>query len=153
MIMERVYNPKLIAKLNEPVQNLHHNLYPEKFKKFNSDEVTKYFNEVINNKNHHFIVCSIENEAVGYIWFEEIKRSETAFSNPSHYVYINQVSVNDNQRGKGVGKKLFNEVLKFAKEKEIRRIGLDYWVKNTVAKQIYNKLGFELEKEITYLSL
>jgi len=153
MRIEKVKNVKLIAKLNEPVQNLHHELYPEKFKIFNYDEVCNYFDKIIDDKNHNFLICYIENEPVGYIWFEEIERKETAFSNSSHYIYIQQVSVNENQRGNGVGKNLFNEVLKFAGNSSIKRIGLDYWVKNTVAKHVYNKLGFELEKEITYLNL
>ncbi|MDM8534830.1 GNAT family N-acetyltransferase [Clostridiaceae bacterium HSG29] len=152
MRIERVNDYNLIAELNEPVQNLHHELYPERFKKYNYNEVCKYFERIIDNKNHNFLVCFIEKEPVGYIWFEEIEKKETAFSKSSHYIYIQQVSVNENQRENGVGKYLFNEVLKFAEDNSIKRIGLDYWVKNIIAKQIYKKLGFELEKEITYLN-
>jgi len=153
MQIEKVNDATLIAKLNEPVQNLHHELYPEKFKKFNLEAVCGYFEMIVDTENHNFHVCYIDGEAVGYIWFEEVVKKETAFSEASHYVYIQQVSVNEDKRGHGVGKELFNEVLKFAEKKSIKRIGLDYWVKNTIAKSVYEQLGFELEKEITYLTL
>jgi len=153
MRIQSIRDAKLIAKLNEPVQNLHYKLYPEKFKKFDYDEVCKYFDKIIDDKKNSFLVCFIENEPVGYIWFENIEKKETAFSNSSNYIYIQQVSVNKNQRGNGVGTYLFNEVLKFAEDNSIKRIGLDYWVKNTIAKHVYKKLGFELEKEITYFNI
>ena len=153
MQIKKVNDANLIAKLNEPVQNLHHELYPEKFKEFNYEAVCGYFEMIVGTEMNNFHVCYIEGEPVGYIWFEEVVKKETAFSEASHYVYIQQVSVNEDKRGHGVGKELFNEVLKFAEKKSISRIGLDYWVKNTIAKSVYEQLGFELEKEITYLTL
>lgn len=153
MRIEETGDFELIAKLNEQVQNLHHELYPNKFKPFNYSEVCKYFEKIIEDENQHFHVCYDDNYAVGYIWFSEIVKSDTAFSNESHYLYVQQVSVNERQRGKGVGKMLFDVVLKYSKEKSIKRIGLDYWVKNGIAKKIYERMGFEVEKEITYLNL
>lgn len=132
---------------------MHHELYPERFKKYNYKEVYEYFMEIINEDNQHFYIYSLDNRAVGYIWFTEIKKKSTAFSKKGHYIYIQQVSVGENYRGNGIGKELFNEVLHFAQEKSIRRIGLDYWVKNVHAKRVYKRLGFELEKEVTYLNL
>ncbi|MBF4691935.1 GNAT family N-acetyltransferase [Fusibacter ferrireducens] len=153
MKIEVVNDARLIAKLNEPVQTLHHELYPEKFKSFDFNAIYNYFHEVMSMDHQHFLVCFDGDEAIGYIWFEEIIKIGNAFSNPSHYLYIQHVSVNENMRGKGVSKLLFDEVLKFANSKSIKRIGLDYWSKNTVAKQIYKKLGFIVEKETTYLTL
>jgi ribosomal protein S18 acetylase RimI-like enzyme len=153
MHLIRTNNPKKIALLNEPVQNLHHSLYPERFKAYEFQGVLSYFEKVINEENHHFIVCVNNEMNLGYIWFEEILHSETAFSNPSHYLYVHQISVNEEYRGMGIGKLLFSSILELAEEKSINRIGLDYWVKNDSAKMIYEKMGFKLEKEITYLNL
>jgi ribosomal protein S18 acetylase RimI-like enzyme len=152
MGIEKTKDVETIARLNEPVQTLHNQLYPERFKKYNYKEVYKYFVEIVNEDNQHFYVYSLDNSAVGYIWFTEIQKKGTAFSKKDHYIYIQQVSVNENYQGLGIGKQLFNEVLHFAKEKSIKRIGLDYWVENVHAKSVYKKLGFELEKEVTYLS-
>lgn len=153
MRIEKTNDAEMIASLNEPVQTLHHQLYPEKFKKFNYIDVYEYFSKIIDDISHSFFVCYLDSKAVGYIWFSDIEKQETAFSKSSRYIYVQQVSVNKNCRGLGIGKKLFNEVIKYAEEKSIKRIGLDYWVKNTLAKKIYRQMGFEIEKEITYLNL
>lgn len=153
MKIVKTSNEKIIAKLNEPVQNLHHKLYPKKFKAFNYKEVCEYFGKIIDKDNQKFYVCYDKNDPVGYIWFSEIIKSQTAFSNHSHYLYIQQVSVNESHQGKGIGKELFDIVLKYAHKKSIKRVGLDYWIKNTTAKKIYKKIGFKLEKEITYINL
>ncbi len=102
---------------------------------------------VINIDNHHFVVCKEKDEEIGYIWFEEIIKYDTAFSFSSHYIYIHQISVNENKRGMGVGKSLFNSALDLANSKSIKRIGLDYWVKNSMAKSIYEKWDLRLKEK------
>ena len=126
MHLVRTNNPKVIAILNEPVQEMHHNLYPERFKPYDYQNVLSYFKGIIKDKNHHFVVCKMVESNLGYIWFEEVHRSETAFSNSSHFLYVHQVSVNKDYRGMGVGKLLFSSVLKFAEQNSINRVGLDY---------------------------
>ncbi len=153
MKLIRTQDAELIARLNEPVQNLHHDLYPDLFKPYDFKAVHVYFINVIHKAHHHFVVCMQGETPLGYIWYEEIKREETAFSSARNYIYIHQVSVEESQRGKGVGRALFNDVRAFAKRRDIRKIGLDYWVKNRSAKHIYEKLGFVLEKEVAYLTL
>lgn len=153
MNLVRTQDAKWIAQLNEPVQNLHHALYPNVFKPYDFNVVYAYFLNVIDKAHHHFIVCMDGERPVGYIWYEEVRREETAFSSARHYLYINQISVIKSQRGKGVGTALFSHVRAFAEQHNIHKIGLDYWVKNTSAKKIYEKLGFELEKEVAYLTL
>ena len=153
MKLKRTNDPELIALLNEPVQNLHHRLYPDQFKPFDFKAMYDYFNNMINQANHYFVIYEINDIPVGYIWYEEIIRPESAFRNLDHFIYIHQVSVNEEHRGKGVGKQLFNSVLELAVEKSIKRIGLDYWAMNENAKQIYRNIGFELEKEVAYLNV
>lgn len=144
---------KLITALNEPVHMLHHNLYPEIFKPFNTKEMHEYFSNVVRFEGHHFLICEDGESAIGYVWFQEVFRFESAFRYSDHNVYINQISVNEDHRGKGAGKLLFDAVLEFAKNNDIKKIGLDYWAKNESAKGIYEKLGFNVEKEIAYLNL
>ncbi len=153
MILKRTHQSETIAMLNEPVQALHHNMYPEKFKKYEYEAVKAHFDRIINHECHHFYICIDNDEPIGYIWFEEVRKEETAFSSASCYLYVQQISVNDSHRGRGIGKILFNSALDHANKMSINRIGLDYWVKNTIAKNIYENMGFVLEKEITYLTL
>ncbi len=141
-----------VARLNEQVQNLHHELYPHIFKSYDFESVHDYFSKITDDENHYFVICEIDDLPVGYIWFEEIIKEENAFSVAKHLIYVHQVSVNKKWRGEGVGKKLFDTALKLAEEKSIKRIGLDYYVENKSAKAIYEKMGFELEREVTFLN-
>lgn len=144
---------KLITDLNEPVHKLHNSLYPEIFKPFYTEKMHEYFSNVVRFEGQHFMICEDGESAIGYVWFQEVFRPESAFRYPDHHVYINQISVNEDHRGKGAGKLLFDAVLKFAEDNNIKRIGLDYWAKNESAKGIYEKLGFNVEKEVAYLNL
>ncbi len=153
MELKKVSDPKEIAVLNENVQTIHSRMYPEVFKPYDFKAVYDYFSHVINKENHHFLVGEEEGVPIGYIWFEEVRRSETAFSFSRDYVYIHQISVNSDFQGRGVGKCLLTAVKEFARERGIERVGLDYWTGNVRSKEIYEKMGFEVEKEIAYLTL
>ena len=48
-------------------------------------------------------------------------------------------------RGKGIGKKLFCELDLWAKENNISRLELTVMCPNSMAKQLYEKNGFEVE--------
>jgi len=153
MNIKTTIDMKLITALNEPVHNLHHSLYPEIFKPFNTEKMHEYFANAVRFEGQHFMICEDGESAIGYVWFQEVFRLESAFRYLDHHVYINQISVNEDHRGKGAGKLLFDAVLKFAEDNDIKRIGLDYWAKNESAKEIYEKLGFSVEKEVAYLNL
>lgn len=142
-----------IARLNEPVQNLHCELYPERFKPYDFESVHAYFTKVVNKETHHFIIGQDLGFNTGYVWFEEIFRAETAFSKATHYVYVHQISVSPKYRGRGIGKALFACVKEFCYARSVDRIGLDYWVENQKAKEIYEGMGFEPQKEVSYLNL
>ncbi len=43
MQIVEIDDPKVIARLNEPVQNLHHSLYPNIFKPYNYKNVLAYY--------------------------------------------------------------------------------------------------------------
>lgn len=142
-----------IARLNEPVQTLHHTMYPDIFKPFELNAVTEYFEQSMLTPNAHFYICLDDSEPIGYIWFDEVRRLENAFSHAKHMLYVNQVSVNESYRGKGVGRKLFEAALEYAAEHDVKKIALDYWSKNDHAREVYKRYGFEIGREVTYLEL
>lgn len=153
MQLELCKDPSTIARLNEPVQTIHFELYPERFKAFDFEGVKGVYENVMKDTDHYFLVCKVEDEPVGYVWFQEKKRPENAFMNASHTLYIHQISVNRGLRGQGIGRQLMAYVHDFAKKGGIKRIGLDYWVKNSDVKYIYEKIGYTVEREVTYLNL
>lgn len=61
-----------------------------------------------------------------------------------HTAYI-VVGIREKFRGKGIGKKLFCELDLWAKENNISRLELTVMCPNSMAKQLYEKSGFEVE--------
>lgn len=61
-----------------------------------------------------------------------------------HTAYI-VVGIRERFRGKGIGKKLFCELDLWAKENNISRLELTVMCPNSMAKQLYEKNGFEVE--------
>lgn len=63
-----------------------------------------------------------------------------------HSAYL-VLGVSEKYRGKGVASQLFNELFKWAKEKEFTRLELTVIKENEKAFQLYRKMGFVLEGE------
>ena len=62
-------------------------------------------------------------------------------------------AVNQEYRGKGIGKKLIQEAIKKAKESGIDCIELDVWSQNKFAKKFFKNLGFKAFNEKMSLNL
>ncbi|MFH0969598.1 MAG: GNAT family N-acetyltransferase [Patescibacteria group bacterium] len=57
---------------------------------------------------------------------------------------IEDVIIDQNQRGKGYGRKMMEELIKIAKKKKIKKINLTSNPKRVEARSLYESLGFEL---------
>ena len=56
-------------------------------------------------------------------------------------VYIDDICVDENARGQGVGKALYEHILAFAREKGAYNVTLNVWNCNPGAMAFYEKLG------------
>ncbi|MGG2065324.1 GNAT family N-acetyltransferase [Bacillus sp. S14(2024)] len=150
MRISETNNYEIIAKLNEPVQNLHASLYPEYFHPYRYDAVKDFFQNMIDSPSFIFLLLEESNQSVGYAWLELKSYPGNAFKKTYTSIYIHQISVLETYRNKGYGTQLLDYIYKIAKNKNINMIELDYWLANTTAKQFYAKNGFDLYREFVY---
>lgn len=79
-----------------------------------------------------YLVCDFEGEVVGYggMWivFEE--------------AHITNIAVDKNFRGRGMGRRLLEELERIAREKNVLRIILEVRPSNEVARRLYQSMGF-----------
>lgn len=61
----------------------------------------------------------------------------------SHYVYLGFMFTRPEARGKGVNKKILDELMNWARTKGIEEIRLEVYAGNAVARQAYEKAGFK----------
>lgn len=61
-------------------------------------------------------------------------------------LYIDDLCVDENLRGGGIGYKIFEYVKNYAKEKHCYNLTLNVWALNESAKKFYEKCGLKIQK-------
>ena len=134
----------LLSALCMDVQQLHAQSHPALFKTPQSPEFAVSFFEKLFLEDSIYIYIAEENgQALGYIFFKEVKRDENPFLFARHYLLIDQISVRPEAQGQGVGKALIEQVEVIARELGIPRIQLGSWDFNTSAHGFFQRMGYE----------
>jgi len=94
-------------------------------------------------------VCEHELEIIGMIYLVSSGNPTELFQ--ENWSYIRFLGVNTNFRGNGIGKKLTELCMTYAKETNEKYIALHTSEFMDSARAIYEKRGFEKTKEIEYL--
>lgn len=65
----------------------------------------------------------------------------------SHKGHIGEMFVDESKRGRGIGRKLLEELITVAKDEGLTQLYLAVWDKNEPAIKLYKSLGFEIFAE------
>ncbi len=84
---------------------------------------------------HHFFVLRSGTEVVGRVWIAVQSESPTE-------AYIFDVIVPEERRGEGWGREAMLRAETWARGKGISRLGLNVFGYNTVARRLYESLGY-----------
>jgi ribosomal protein S18 acetylase RimI-like enzyme len=142
-----------IARLNEDIHNVHVNLYPEYFKAYNYEAIKAFFKRIIHKANFTFLLIESRQQYMGYAWIELKEYSENEFMRSYKSLFVHQFSIIEEERNKGFGGKLMDKITEIAATNHIRKIELDYWFNNDIAKDFYNKNGYKKYREFVYKEL
>ncbi|HEY6162922.1 MAG TPA: GNAT family N-acetyltransferase [Bacteroidia bacterium] len=137
----------LLAALNEEAQTLHHKLYPQLFKPYNKTEASEFFKKTLGDKDAKAFVVFENGQALGYIFLFIKVIPENTFIHAKHFILLDQVSVLEKHRGRGIGKLLIDHAISFARSLHLNRIELNHWSLNEPARNFFNKCGFEYFNE------
>jgi diamine N-acetyltransferase len=133
-----------LATLNIPVQQVHVDGRPDVFKvRSDGPEMVGYFEDILQKEQNHVFIAEVDGQAVGYAIAIVFSAPETSYSKSSDVIYLNQMSVNDEQRGQGIGTALMQAVFDLARAENVRRLVLNVWHFNSDARAFYEHLGFE----------
>jgi ribosomal protein S18 acetylase RimI-like enzyme len=133
---------ELVSRMNQSIQELHAQIYPEHFKEYNSEAIKQFFKQVITNPNHLFFVIQAGEQELGYIWIEIKEYKENAFRKPYRSIYVHQLNILEGYGNRGLGTRLLNKVEEIAKTNQIKKIEVDYWLNNEIAANFYKKNGY-----------
>lgn len=134
-----------INKLLYEVHKVHSDKRPDLFKvgskKYTNEELAK----IIVDDNRPIFVYVDNDDILGYAFFVFIKNNSNSLTDILS-LYIDDLCVDENARGKKVGTSLYNYVLQFAKEAGCYNVTLNVWACNNSALKFYEKCGLSVQK-------
>lgn len=136
-----------LNRLLEQVLMVHHKGRPDLFKsgakKYTDAQLTAL---LADESRPVFAAFDEENQMLGYAFciFQQHKNSNILTDVLT--LYIDDLCVDETCRGQGVGRKLYNHVLAFARESGCYNVTLNVWSLNESAMAFYERMGLRPQK-------
>jgi ribosomal protein S18 acetylase RimI-like enzyme len=141
---ERTDCPTL-ASLNQTVQHIHAEAVPQLFKSSpDRVQVIDFFVDLLDDPENRIMLLEDDGQAVGYLYFQILRRPENAFMFAYDVIYIHHIAVERSKQGRGYGTQLINAAVEFARNKRVPQIALDTWSFNSDAQEFFMRKGFKI---------
>ena len=149
--MIRTATEKDIPKIGEllsQVDLVHHKGRPDIFtvgRKYSDAEILA----ILQDENQPILVATDEQDTVtGYCFCIYREATDNSVLTDIKTLFIDDFCVDENLRGKGIGKKLFKAAVDMAKENGCYNITLNVWSFNESAIRFYESCGFSPQKTV-----
>lgn len=149
MIIRRANSGDLegLDRLLMQVCLVHHKGRPDLFKygtkKYTDEELLAI---IADDSRPIFVAVDENNYMLGYCFCVFIKHENNNILTDILTLYIDDLCVDENVRGKHIGKSLYEHVLGFAKEKGCYNVTLNVWSLNEGAMKFYEACGLKPQK-------
>ena len=135
-----------ILELLRQVGQVHHEGRPDIFRagaqKYGPSQVLA----MLDKSETPIFVAVEENKVLGYCFCQMKTYYRDSVIADHTTCYIDDLCVDENCRGKGVGKVLYEAVCRYAKQRKCYSITLNVWSCNPGAMKFYEKLGLKPQK-------
>ena len=139
-----------IAKINDlllQVCMVHHKGRPDLFqyggKKYTDQELMKIIED---DEKPVFVAVDEEDKVLGYAFCIFQQQINHAILTDVKTLYIDDLCVDEDIRGRHIGRTLYEHVLAYAKEKECYNVTLNVWSLNERAMKFYESCGMTPQK-------
>ena len=137
--------PKMLDLLSQ-VCLVHHRGRPDIFKigtKYSSQDLKM----LLADKERPILVAVDENDSVmGYCFCVFQQHKDNSVLTDIKTLYIDDLCVDENLRGKHIGKQLYQAAVKLAKENGCYNLTLNVWSCNPSALRFYESMGLKPQK-------
>lgn len=131
-----------INELRRQVNDLHTAARPDMFKHGFPQEVQDYLYTIFQSDDRPILVAEIGGQIVAFACLAEIESSATPYRPARRFLEVDEVGVDESARRQGIGKRLFKEIRRIAKDRGYTRIELNMWDFNENALKFYESIGF-----------
>lgn len=127
------------------------NLARELWQESSIEELSELFKSVINNNQEIIYIIKKENLVVGFAYFS-IRKDYVEGSNTSPVGYLEGIYIKPEFRKKGLGKKLVDQGIVWAKEMGCKQFASDCEVDNHLSILFHKRVGFkEVNRIVCFL--
>ncbi len=142
-----------ILRLLSQVLELHAKIRPDLF----IPGTTKYTDEelagIISSDDTPVFVADDEGTVAGYAFCVIKQPPFTTTMKPAKTLYIDDLCVDENIRGKHIGTRLFDHVKEKAAELGCQYVTLNVWEGNDSARHFYDKMGMSVRETMMEIKL
>ncbi len=131
-----------LAKLNAFVHKFHVDHNPSHFRRAKRAEVAQWFRGLLEKPTARIWIAEKEGAPVGYAVAVLYERAANPFCLARRLIEIDQIGVRRECRGSGIGRRLVERVLRFARAERVGSVELTSWCFNGEAHKAFEKLGF-----------
>ena len=137
--------PELLRLLGQ-ILYVHHVGRPDLFKASGEKYGAQELRQMLGDASRPIYVAEEDGAVLGYAFciYKEIQNSSAM--NDRKTLYLDDLCVDEDCRGKGVGKALYEHVLAVAKQTGCYNVELNVWAKNENAVRFYEKCGMQVQK-------
>ena len=122
------------------IADIHRNGREDIFTGLQSKYTIEQVKERLSKQDNGVFVADISGMVAGYIFCDIITEGDGTT------LYIDDLCVDKNARGSGVGRTLYEYVVDFAKESGCYNVTLNVWACNESAMKFYEKCGLSVQK-------
>jgi len=133
----------LLARLNQPLQELHVAHLPHLFKPFDEQAVAGYFAGCLADDSYVHIGAFVQGEPAGFVQAQVMEKPANAFAWAYRYVHVHQLNVLEAYRGKGIARMLMDAVHAHAADLGVAMTDLTVWQFNTAAQSFYKSMDYD----------
>lgn len=135
-----------VLKLLLEVNAIHHDGRPDLFKggisKWSDEDLKKRIGD---DENPIVVAVNDKGEVLGYMMLELEDNKETRLKPACKTLYMDDLCVDENTRGLGVGKLLYQKAREIAKDMGCHNLTLHSWGLNGNATSFYEHLGMKVQ--------
>lgn len=143
-----------VINLLKQIGALHHEGRPDLFRadarKYDQNEFEQ---KLLNADEPVLVAVNDKDEVVGYMFGQIEERHDHPVLCDVRMLYVDDLCVDENVRGGGIGKKLMDGACELAKELNCSKIYLNVWEFNENARNFYEKYGMTTFKRYMELEL
>ncbi|MBQ2938340.1 MAG: GNAT family N-acetyltransferase [Clostridia bacterium] len=145
----RIEDVEQMIFILEQISKIHYENRPNIFKEKSKIEVEKVAIDTINDKDKKFIIVTDDTLKIYGLLICKIKDVKEHINlKDTKTLWIEEIGVDEKYRKRGIGKQLWKEAEKIAKELNCKRIELNCWNFNKDAINFYKSIGMNTQRKI-----